>query len=70
MSKPNAPVADCPGVRYTHVAPPAPALTFFTAMDGHQDCGRPTVRSDDSPGYLIFTDRETILDSLPLRWKV
>jgi len=62
MSKPNAISADCPVVHYTYHAPSAAALTFFTAMDGHQDSGRPAVRSDESPGYLIFTDRDAILD--------
>jgi hypothetical protein len=50
------------GRHYTYHAPSAAALTFFTAMDGHQDSGRPAVRSDESPGYLIFTDRDAILD--------
>ena len=62
MSKPNVISADCPVVHYTYHAPSAAALTFFTAMDGHQDSGRPAVRSDESPGYLIFTDRDAILD--------
>jgi cytochrome P450 len=64
MSKPNPTSTECPVVPYTFYAPSAPALTFFTVMDGHQDAGRPAVRSDESPGYLIFTDRDTILDGL------
>lgn len=33
-------------------------------MDGLQDAARPAVRTEEAPGYLIFTDYETILDGL------
>lgn len=58
------PAPTCPVVDHEMRTAPVPAGTLFSRMDGHQDAGKPAVRTEEAGGYWIFTDHSVILDGL------
>jgi len=54
----------CPVAHWQFTGPRRPALEYFVAMDSLQEQHRPFFRSDEEPGYYVFTDQKWIFEVL------
>jgi cytochrome P450 len=55
---------NCPVENYVFAGERSPALHHFQQLDGFQERARPFLRTEDGPGYWVFTDHEAILEGL------